>query len=295
MDRLGLAAEGVETSMVEIGSGEMAVPEGRPAPRSVIEALGGNRDIVAVEHAVDEPGGDVGGGEPCRAFGGPGQQARGGILVFAFGFLAEIMVQAIVGQRADIVVLVEESEPLEGPDPYMAVAQPDQHRRSGGGGLVVALQRLAGLDQGEGLAGLDAERLEHFRGENLTHRALERQPAVAESAIGCLAGSLGAEIEQSSFAVAKLCEQEAAAVADVGIVHPELMAVIAQRQRRREVVGQRLEAPEMTDPGLVVQLAEADCRCPAIVAVPQDRLRKIRRFDGVVKGVAQRGDGRSGR
>jgi hypothetical protein len=39
MDRLGLAAEGIEARMVEIGGGEMAVPEGRPAPRPVIEAL----------------------------------------------------------------------------------------------------------------------------------------------------------------------------------------------------------------------------------------------------------------
>jgi hypothetical protein len=67
VDRLRLPAEGVEAGMVEIGGGEAAVPIGRPAPRAVVEALAGDRDIVAVEHAVDEAGGDVGGGEPRRA------------------------------------------------------------------------------------------------------------------------------------------------------------------------------------------------------------------------------------
>src|SRR4030095_4148601 len=104
----------------------------------------------------------------------------------------------MVGERAYIVALVEKSEPLEGADPDMTVAQPDQHRRSGGGGFVVALERLAGLDQREGLAGLDAERLEHFRGEDLAHRALEREAAVAEAAVGRLARSLGAEVEQTA-------------------------------------------------------------------------------------------------
>jgi hypothetical protein len=54
-------------------------------------------------------------------------------------------------------------------------------------------------------------------------------------------------------AVAQLREQEAAAVADVGIVGPELVAVIAQRQRLRQVVRQRLEAAEMAQPFLVAQ------------------------------------------
>ena len=74
VDRLGLAAEAVEAGMVEISGGEMAVPEGRPAPRTVIEALGGDVDIVAVEHAVNEAGGDVGGGELRAALDDVAQQ-----------------------------------------------------------------------------------------------------------------------------------------------------------------------------------------------------------------------------
>ena len=63
VDRLGLPAEGVEAVMVEIGGGEVRVPVRREAPRAVIEALAGDVDIVAVEHAVDEAGGEIGGGE----------------------------------------------------------------------------------------------------------------------------------------------------------------------------------------------------------------------------------------
>ena len=63
VDRLGLPAEGIEPVMVEISGGELRVPVGREAPRAVIEALAGDVDIVAVEHAVDEARGQVGGGE----------------------------------------------------------------------------------------------------------------------------------------------------------------------------------------------------------------------------------------
>ena len=167
------------------------------------------------------------------------------------------MAQAIVGEPAEIFGLAERGEALEGADPDMAVLEADEHGGAGGRGLVVALQRLARLDQREGLRGLDAERLEHLGGEDLAHAALQGQPAVAEAAAGRLARALGAEIEQAVRAVAQLGEQEAAAVADVGIVGPELMAVIAQRQRLRQVAGQRFEAAEMADPVGVAQTRRA--------------------------------------
>src|SRR3954453_15416678 len=60
MDRLGLPSEGVEAVMVEISGRELRVPFGREPPWSVIEAFAGDVDVVAVEDAVDEPGGEVG-------------------------------------------------------------------------------------------------------------------------------------------------------------------------------------------------------------------------------------------
>ena len=59
----------------------------------------------------------------------------------------------------------------------------------------------------------------------------KRQPPVAEAAVRRLARPLGAEVHQPAVAVAQLREQEAAPVADIGIVHAELMPVIAQRER----------------------------------------------------------------
>ena len=69
--------------------------------------------------------------------------------------------------------------------------------------------------------------------------------------------------------VAQLGEQEAAAVADLGIVHAELVAVIAQRQRLRQVVRQRLEAAEMRVPSR--PSAKPDPLGPAPVEEARDR------------------------
>ena len=115
-----------------------------------------------------------------------------------------------------------------------------------GEGSSPRVQRLAGLDQREGLGGVDAERLEHLGGEDLAHAALQRQPAVAAARPGGGARALGAEVEQAAVGeVARLGEEKAAAVAEVGVVGAELVAVVAQRQRLGEAAGQRLEAAEV--------------------------------------------------
>ena len=124
--------------------------------------------------------------------------------------------------------------------------------------------------------------------------ALQRQPAVAEAAVGGLARALGAEIEQAAARVAQLREQEAAAVADVGIVHPELVAVIAQRERLGEVVRQRLEPAEMADPVVVARARQPDRAAQRPVAEAQDRLREIGRRDRVVEVVPELEDLRLG-
>ena len=121
---------------------------------------------------------------------------------------------------------------LEAADPDVRVAEPDEHRRAGRRGLVAAHQLLAGLDQAEGLRRVDAERLQHLGGEDLAHAAFQRQPAVGGARPGRAAAALGAEIEQPAvLEVVHLREQEAAPVAELGIVAAELVAVIAQRQR----------------------------------------------------------------
>ena len=176
----------------------------------------------------------------------------------------------------------------------MAVLEADQHRGAGGGGLVIAFERLAGLDQREGLRGLDAERLEHLGGEDLAHPALQRQPAVAEAAIGGLTRTLGAEIEQAAAGISELREQEAAAVADIGIVHAELVAVIAQRQRRRRDCPARAgsarngrstsSSPSPSSP------TEAAARS---LRKLKDRPREGSGRHGIVKGLPQVEDARS--
>src|SRR5205085_5536617 len=294
MDRFGLAGEGVEAIVVEIGGGEGRLPIRREAPGAVVEALAGDRDIVAVEDAMDEAGGDVGGGEAGAFADDVGEQAGGGVLA---AFLAVIVAQAIIGEALHLFLRVEPGEALEGADADMAVLEPDEDRGAGGGGLIVALQSLAGLDQREGLGGLDAQCLQHLGGEDLAHAALQSQTAVAEAGVGGLARALGAEIEQPARAVAELGEEETPPVADVGIIGAELVPMIAQRQRLGEVVRERLEAAEAAEPLLVRQGVEPDRRRPAVVAEAKDRLREIGGADGIVEGFAEledRGIGRVG-
>src|SRR3546814_7742263 len=147
---------------------------------------------------------------------------------------------------------------------------PDYDGRAGGGVVVMTLRRLAPLDDRTGLRAVDAHRLEHLRRQNLPLAALQRQPAVAEAAIGRPARTLGAQVQQPADAVPKLREQEAAAVPDVGIVHAELMPMIAQRQRLGQRSLQRLEPAEMRQPLLIAQVAEAHRFRPSVIAETQD-------------------------
>ena len=132
----------------------------------------------------------------------------------------------------------------------------------------MAVQRLAGLDQRERLAGIDPKRLQHFGGQHLAHAAFQRQPTIGGARPWGSARALGGEIEEALvFEVIGLRKQEPAPIAEEGIIGLKLMAVIAQRQRLLEAAGQRLEAAEMGDPLLIGQTIEADPRGPALIAM----------------------------
>ena len=83
------------------------------------------------------------------------------------------------------------------------------------------------------------------------------------------------------FVIAELGEEEAAAVADVGIVHPELVAVIAERERLGRLPGsgsKRRNAPPT--PGLSLQ---PDALGPAMIEEARDRLGETAGLDRVVE------------
>ena len=177
VQRLGLAGEAVEAGLVEVGGGEGRVEAVEEAPGAVVEALAGDRDVVGVEHAVHEAGGEPLGAEPGD--GADHAVVEAGDRVGRRGGVGPVVGDGVVDQPAERVGLAEGGEALEAADADVAVAEADQHRGAGGRGLVAARERLAGLDEREGLRGVDAERLEHLGGEDLAHAALQRQPPVA--------------------------------------------------------------------------------------------------------------------
>lgn len=67
------------------------------------------------------------------------------------------------------------------------------------------------------------------------------------------------------------------------------MAVIAQRQRLREVLGHGLKTPEMRDPFLVAEGIEPDSLRRALIAIAQDVIGKRGRRDDVVELGTERG------
>ena len=60
------------------------------------------------------------------------------------------------------------------------------------------------------------------------------------------------------------------------------MPVVAQRERLRQVAGQRLEAAEVPAPAFFVEF-QTDAVGPPLVREARDALGKARRFDGIVE------------
>ena len=177
--------------------------------------------------------------------------------------------QAIVDQLFHVIALLQGQQALEGADADMSVAEPRHRGGAGGRGLVAALKLLAGFDYRKSLRRIHAERFEHLGGQNLPHRALQRQPPIAPTAPRRGARSLSAEIHESPGFVPHLGEEKASSIADLGIVDPELMTVIAQRERVGEIAGQGIEPPEMAHPVGIAQIIQPHRSRRAVIAPAQ--------------------------
>src|SRR4029450_2887625 len=115
-------AERIETDLVEIGGAEFLARAGGKAPGPIVEALAGNVDIVAVEHAMDEAGCDVACSQGRGRRAGPIKQARSIFGVVADWFVQQ-MLQAIAGQLRDAFGIVKEGKALKIADADMAMAE----------------------------------------------------------------------------------------------------------------------------------------------------------------------------
>ena len=289
-ERVRLTSEGVKAGLVEIGGREGGIEHRQEAPGPVIEALAGDVDVVGVEHPVHEAGGHPIGAHPGDPAADLLEEGDGPRRRVVAPDPRHVSLHRIIEEAQEIVGLAEIEEALEAADADMRVAEPHEHGRARRRRLVAAGQLLAGLDQAERFRRVDAERLQHLRRQHLAHAALQRQAPVGAARPRRLAAAFGGEIEQTAVdAVVELGEEEAAAVAELRVVDPELVPVIAQGERLRMAARQRREAAEMIDPFGVGQPREADLFRPAPVAVAQHVRGKRRRRDDVVEGLAELG------
>ncbi|MNQ99672.1 hypothetical protein D3C85_1154190 [compost metagenome] len=167
---LGLTREGIQALAVEIGGGEARIIVGEEAPRAVVEALARHIQIVGVQNAVDKAGGDPLGRQPRRGLHHGGQEAGR----VAGGDCRMIEAAGVFQQDFYLIIAPVVGSALEGPETDMAVRQPHHDGRAGGRRLVVALQRLAGLDQRQDAAGRNPQAFQHGGGQHLAHPALQR-------------------------------------------------------------------------------------------------------------------------
>ena len=228
------------------------------------------------------------------------------------------MIQAagVLHQRLDLVLAPIVGRALEGPEADMAVRQPHHDGGARRRRLVVPLKVFARLDQGQDAAGRNAKALQHGRRQRLAHPALQRQPPVRMARPRRLTRAFGAQVEKATWksaiardAVARclrgvavpiallaeqgclrgfphLRRQKAAPVADFGIVHAELVAVVAHGHGAG-LAGQGIETAEMGEPFGVAQRLQPHRRRRPVVAQAQDRLREVGRLHGVAVVGAQ--------
>ncbi len=261
--RLGLPREGVEAVLVEIGGGEAWLIVRQEAPRAVVEALARDVQIVGVQHPVHEARRDPLRRQRRRGLDHRPQEAR------RVAWRDRRMIQAagVLHQHLDLILAPIVGGALERPEPDVAVRQPHHDGRSCRRRLVMSLKVFARLDQRQDAAGRHAQAVQHGRRQRLARPALQRQPPVGMTRPRRLARAFGAQVEKAGFFCfpnASLAEggclrdfphlrrQEAAPVADVGVVNAELMAVIAHGHGAG-LAGQGLEPAEMGDPFRVAQ------------------------------------------
>ena len=228
------------------------------------------------------------------AFEDDGEKRGRRIVGRRVGNLGSVVSNAVLEEPRDLVLLVESEEALKRPKADVGVAETHEDGRPGGRRLVAPLQALARLEQGERLGRVDAESLEHLRCEDFAHASLERQTPITVARPGRLATPLGRQVQQTRLVVQDLGEEKAAPVADTRIVRAKLVAVVALRERRREIVGQRVETREVGFPLPGRELAEPDPLGPTLIPKTKDPLGKLRRAHGVGKAITELEEARRG-
>ena len=125
--RFGLAAEGIERLVIEIGRSEARIPLRGETPGPVVEALARDVDIVGIEYAVNEACDHPCGCQISAAFHYLMHQHYRGIAAprcIVRRVRAGKLFEAVGDQRLHVLRFLQRGQPLESADPDMAVRQP---------------------------------------------------------------------------------------------------------------------------------------------------------------------------
>ena len=151
------------------------------------------------------------------------------------------------------------------------------------------------LDEAERLRGVHPHRLEHLGGQHLAH-----SPPLSVSLPspprdhGVRPLPLVPRSSRRSRSSCSWAKRKRAAVAELRVVHVELVTVVAQRQRLRQVAGERLEAGEVRLPLGVGERVETDGGGVSLVAEAEHTPGERGRRDLVGEAFAELLDVRRG-
>ena len=195
---------------------------------TVVDGLAGNRHVVGVHHAVDEPDGEPPGHQLGLAADDSFEQGAVGVL--GLGGRGIVAGDGMVREHTQALDIAPSGEELERADADMARRDagedgPGQHRLTD--------HPLPGRDRGEGAGGRNAERVHRLADEILAQHRPERSATVAPARKRRRARTLELDVAAAPVAINDFPEQNGTPIAELRYELPELVPGIGCRERFR--------------------------------------------------------------
>ncbi len=199
-----LVAVGVATAVVDRAEHRRRVERLHEGTRPVVDRLAGDRHVVGVHHAVDEPDQHPPGDQVGLGVGHRSQQRQ--VRPFGLGGGRVVALDRVVGEAAHELGPAVGRRVLERADAQVTRSDADQHRA---GQHRVTGDLVAGGDHRERLRGRDVQGLHRLAHEVLAQHRADRCETVAAAGEGCPPGPL--ELQVAAPAVGRRPPRRAAA------------------------------------------------------------------------------------